>query len=89
MALGARADRLMMRAISESLRIGVLGVVIGVLLASWASRLVARFLFGIEASDPWTYGGAAILALAVCGLAALLPARRVTALNPARVLRDE
>jgi ABC-type antimicrobial peptide transport system permease subunit len=46
-------------------------------------------LFGLQATDPVTIGGALIL-LAVIGLAAsFLPARRASKLDPAVVLRNE
>lgn len=89
MALGARGDRLLVQTLNDSLRIGFLGVVGGVLLSFWASNLLAGYLFGVETSDPLTYAAAVLLAMVVCGAAALIPARRVTAVDPARVLREE
>ncbi len=59
MALGARENRLNGTTIRGMLVAGLAGTAIGLAGALWASRVLGRFLFGIERSDPTTYGKAA------------------------------
>jgi ABC-type antimicrobial peptide transport system permease subunit len=64
------------------------GVVVGAGLALWASRFVQTLLFQLDAWDPSTFAGAALLLIAVGVVAAWLPARRAARLDPASVLRE-
>ena len=88
MALGAgpsAAVRLIL------LRVAVLiatGVVLGAALSVWAARFVSTLLFGLQPRDPVTLAGATIVLVLVGGLAAWLPARRASRIDPARVLRE-
>jgi putative ABC transport system permease protein len=66
-----------------------LGVAIGAGVSIWASTFVASLLYGLEPRDPATLIGAAVVLCAVGGLAAWLPARRASRVDPAIVLRDE
>ena len=50
---------------------------------------VDGLLFGVEASDPATFGVAAILLVAVAVVAGAVPARRAARVDPVRVLRAE
>jgi ABC-type antimicrobial peptide transport system permease subunit len=66
-----------------------IGLAAGVGGALLASRVLAAFLFGVEPTDPATFG-AAMGVLAVAAVAAALwPARRVNAINPMEALRHE
>ena len=89
MALGARGTDLVGNTVRGILYVGVTGTVVGLLGALWTSRLLERFLFGVEPSDPATYGVVAALIVIVCLLASYAPARRITKVNPVEVLRAE
>ncbi|MCH7778170.1 MAG: hypothetical protein IH878_16815, partial [Gemmatimonadetes bacterium] len=52
-------------------------------------RLVANFMFGVAPTDPVTFVVAPALMAVVTIVAAYLPARRATNINPAEVLRSE
>ena len=67
--------------------LALIGVVIGVLAALSLNRLLGNFLFEVSATDPATYVGVSVMLLGVALLAAWLPARRATAVDPATVLR--
>jgi ABC-type antimicrobial peptide transport system permease subunit len=72
-------------------RVGLLvgaGVVAGTALSLWLSRFVAPLLYGLQPRDPVTLSAAALTLAAVGALAAWLPARRASRIDPARVLRD-
>ena len=88
MALGAEPAGIM-RLVCR--RVGVLvlaGIALGLVASLWAARFVAPLLFEIDARDPLTFGAAAGVLVAVGALAAWLPARRATRLDPASVLRE-
>jgi putative ABC transport system permease protein len=89
MALGAQPDGVLKMVLLKGLRPIVVGVVVG-LLASYAlTRLMASQIFGVKATDPWTFGGV-VLVLAIVGMiACLLPARRATQVDPLIALRYE
>jgi predicted permease len=88
MALGAQPTgivRLVFR------RLGVVivaGLAFGLAGSWWAVRFVAPLLFHVEARDPMTFSGTAAVLVAVGVLAAWVPARRATRLDPATVLRE-
>ena len=88
MALGAQATgivRLVFR------RVGVLiaaGLLVGLSGSWWAARFVAPLLFQVDARDPMTFAGTAVVLVAVGVVAAWVPARRAAALDPVSVLRE-
>jgi putative ABC transport system permease protein len=67
----------------------LLGVAAGVLVSVQASRLLSRFLVGVPALDPVSYGIAACVLVAAVILAALVPARRAASIDPMVALRTE
>ncbi|HSK11234.1 MAG TPA: FtsX-like permease family protein, partial [Vicinamibacterales bacterium] len=89
MALGAsRADVLRM-VVGDGGRLAAIGVAIGLALALAATRLMSGLVSGAAASDiPMLLAVSAIVGVVVCA-ASYLPARRVTRVNPAEVLRAE
>jgi putative ABC transport system permease protein len=88
-ALGASRGDVVRLVTGEGLRVGALGVGLGLLGSLALSRTISRLLFDVGATDPVTYGaaGAALLALAL--LASVLPAWRATRVAPATALRSE
>jgi hypothetical protein len=89
LALGAHDRRLVNLFLGGSLATGLSGVIVGLLVAVWASRLLTGFLFGIEAHDPFTFAAVGTLLLVVCLVASYLPARRATHVAPVELMRVE
>jgi predicted permease len=89
MALGARGSGLIGVTVRGALYIGITGTAVGMLGALWSSRLLSRFLYGVEPWDPTTYAIVATLIVMVCLVASYAPARRITNVNPVEVLRAE
>jgi putative ABC transport system permease protein len=89
MALGASAPGVAWLVLGRVAALIVVGVGLGAALSLWASRFVATLLYGLEPRDPLTFVGAALVLLAIGALAAWLPARRATRIDPARALREE
>jgi predicted permease len=89
LAMGAsRADvlRIVIREASVLLSVGL---VIGALLGVGAARAAQSLLFGLNPSDPATIASAIALLATIGVVAAYLPARRASRVDPAVVLRSE
>lgn len=87
-ALGATRTGIVMMVLREALSLTAAGVVIGVGAALAGTRLLDSLLFDVAAVDPPTYAAVLALFLLVCSLAAALPARRATRIDPAITLRE-
>ena len=89
MALGADASDVIRMVLARVGVLVVLGVAIGTGASFWASRFVASFLYGFEASDPATFVGAAVVLGLVAAAAGWFPARRASRIEPLQALRNE
>jgi predicted permease len=88
-ALGAEDSTLLGGVVGEAVRTGGVGIAFGLLGTLLMGRVLAAFLFGVGTFDLLTYAGVAVLFLGVCGLASYLPGRRLIAVDPVTVLREE
>ena len=74
----------------EAFLVSAAGIAIGLGAAFILARLVRSMLYGVSASDPFTFSAAALLAAAVVGLgASYIPARRAARVDPMVALRYE
>ena len=89
MALGARAEDVVANLLRYVGVLTVAGVAIGVGAALATGRLVESQLFGVEAGDPVTLAVAALVLGVVALVAAALPARRASRVDPAVAMRME
>jgi putative ABC transport system permease protein len=89
MSLGADAGMVRRMVISEGGALVVVGLVIGLVGALAASRVVAGLLFGVSPNDPLTLGLVAVVMLAVGTVAAWLPAERAARVQPGEAMRVE
>ena len=87
-ALGAQRGGVVGMVLREGMRLAGTGVVVGVLLAVAATRLISGFLFDVSPLDGLTFAGMSGLFIAVALLASYLPARRAAAADPLTALRD-
>jgi predicted permease len=88
-APGARPGRVISMLLREMFGVLAVGLVIGAGLAYGGSLLIRSRLYGVAAQDPATFLLAGALLLAVGFLAAYLPARRASKLDPMVALRQE
>jgi len=89
MALGARGVDVVGLLMRESLRRVAVGVGLGLLAALGVTRALSAMLFEVAPRDAVTFGGTALLLIAVALLATWLPARRATKVDPMVALRYE
>jgi ABC-type antimicrobial peptide transport system permease subunit len=89
LAVGARPDSVVRLLMREGIVLVASGAALGLVLAAAASRGLESLLFGVTAIDPIAFIGAPLLLVGVGALAALLPARRASRVDPANVLRTE
>lgn len=89
MALGARPRSVLRMILQETAHLIFAGVAMGVALALAGTRLVKNMLFGVSATDVPTITAACVVLLAVALLAAFIPARRASRVDPMVALRHE
>jgi predicted permease len=89
MALGAEPRDVLRLVLTRALRIVVAGVIAGLAGAVGVTRVLQRFLFGITPTDPIAFTIVTLLLIAVGLIAAWLPARRATRIDPCAALRAE
>jgi putative ABC transport system permease protein len=89
MALGAQARDVRALVVGQALRMGAAGLAVGLVGALLATRVLESLLFGISASDPITFAAVSAALITVLVVAAYLPARRATRVDPMVALRTE
>ncbi len=87
-ALGAERSEITRLVLSEGTRPVLVGVVLGVGGAWFATRLVEALLYGVEATDPLTFVTLPLVLVGVGLVASLLPALRATRIPPTEALRE-
>jgi predicted permease len=89
MALGADRRRVVREVIGDGLTVTLAGLVVGIIAALAAVRVVESMLFGVTPQDPLTLAGAVASLLAVAMLACAVPASRAARIDPMIALRGE
>ena len=88
-ALGAQRRQILLMVLGQGARLAFAGIGIGLAAALAATRLIARFLYGVQATDPATFAAVSLLLVAVALLASYLPARRAMRIDPMKAIRLE
>jgi predicted permease len=89
MALGAQASRVQRMVVGQGARVLVVGVVVGLAVAAASTRALRSLLFGVGALDPATFAGVAGAMVLVGLVAAWVPARRASRVDPMESMRGE
>jgi len=89
MALGADARHVLALVVRQGLSMALVGTAIGVAAALALSRWIQALLFGVTATDPFTFAGVVATLLVVATLACYVPAWRATRVDPTAALRAE
>ena len=89
MVLGAQRQDVLRMIITHGSKLTVAGIVLGLATAFGFARLMAALLYGVTATDPFTFAGVVVLLAAVAVAACLVPALRATRVDPMVALRYE
>ena len=89
LALGADPSRMVRFVLGEGLRLAIAGVAIGLTAALAAARVTRSLVVDVSPTDPRLLAVVAIVMLTVAAIAALVPARRASAVDPMVVLRQD
>jgi putative ABC transport system permease protein len=88
-ALGATRGAILGMVVRQGMELAILGIAVGLIGAAALTRLMASLLFGVSATDAVTFSVVALVLAASAMLAAYVPARRATKLDPMTALREE
>jgi predicted permease len=88
-ALGASVGRVRAEVLGRAGIVAGVGAIAGLAGALATSRVLSALLFQVSPSDPVSLGGACLVLLLAGGLAAYVPARRATRIDPVQALRVE
>src|SRR5258708_33046944 len=88
-ALGAGRGGIVRLVVGQRMLVVAVGVVAGIGAALVVARVMTSLLCGVKPVDPVTFGGVALLVLIVAAMAALIPARRATIVDPVVAIRWE
>ena len=88
-ALGASRGDVYRLIIAGSLGLSGMGIALGLAASIWLTRFLESQLYGVEPTDPVTLASVCGVLLLVSMLAAFLPARRATRVDPLTALRTE
>jgi putative ABC transport system permease protein len=88
-AIGATPGRVIAGVMRQAILTVLVGVAIGLAGAVWSSRFLEALLFGVKPHNPALLAAVASVFLAVALLAAYVPARRATRVDPIAALRAE
>jgi putative ABC transport system permease protein len=89
LALGARAGQIVSMVVGQNLRIVGIGLAIGILAAIPATRLLRGLLYQVGPNDPITFVAIGSILATVAIVAAYLPARRGTQVDPVVTLKAD
>ena len=88
-ALGARTRNILRLVVGEGLRVVLVGIAIGTVIAVAVGRSLSAFMYGTTPHDPIVLMAVAAVLIAVALVASLVPAFRATRSDPADALRSE
>ena len=89
MALGASGLSVVRGFLGRGLRLGAIGVAVGIVAALALTRFLGSVLYGVSATDVWSFARALGIVLGVVVLATLVPAWRAARTNPLSALRHQ
>jgi ABC-type antimicrobial peptide transport system permease subunit len=89
MALGATEARVQLDVMWKTLRLALIGIMVGMMASLAVTRLIASLLFRTAPTDPLTFAGIVVLLGLVASLAGYFPARRASTIDPMVALRTD
>jgi len=89
MALGGQSHGVAWLILWRSLKLSLVGLVLGVLGGLFAGPFLVNLLYEVKTNDPLIFLATAMVLITVVALASFVPARRATRVNPAEALRHQ
>jgi putative ABC transport system permease protein len=89
MALGADRRRVRRLIVGETIRPVIVGLVAGAIASYWTTALVEASLYGTSPHDRTAWAATMLMVLAAAAIAAYVPARRASQVDPVSVLRGD
>jgi putative ABC transport system permease protein len=89
LVLGATRGRVLRMVLGQGLRLALLGLAIGTLVAVALGRLLSSLLFGVAPADPLTYAAIALVIGGTALAACWVPAARAGHIEPMAALRQQ
>jgi putative ABC transport system permease protein len=89
MALGAQRTDVLKMVLRQGMVLSLGGLIVGVLGAVAATRLLSSWVYEIEATDPATFATVAVVLVGIALLATYVPARGATRVDPVNAMRSE
>ena len=88
-ALGAKPGQIIGMVVGQNLRIVAIGLILGMVAAVPATRMLRGLLFQVQPNDPGTFVAIGVMLAAVAAVASYLPAHRGTRVDPISTLRSD
>jgi predicted permease len=88
-ALGATPRGVVALIVGDGVRLIIVGVSVGLMIAVSTTRSVSSLLYGVGTGDPTTYASTALLVIAIATAASYVPARRAARIDAVDALRAE
>ena len=89
LALGAQLGDVLRLVLGHGLKLTLIGAAIGLFGAFVTTRAITSVLYGVSATDPYTFALVSVLLIGVALVACYVPARRATKVEPLIALRNE
>jgi putative ABC transport system permease protein len=89
MALGAQQREILRMVLRKGFALLLAGICVGLFLSYGLTRFLASQIWGVSATDPWTFGAVVALVMMTGFAACFLPARRAACVDPLVALRYE
>lgn len=89
MALGAERSQIVRLVVFAGMRLALVGMLAGLLLAVALGKLIEAMLVGVRPTDPATFSGTFVLFLVIAAMASWFPARRAAAMDPKTALHEQ